>query len=303
MSSLFDRQFVIVMGKGGVGRTSVALALGRAAADRGKRVLVCLCNAPPRYADLVGKHLDPTSPTQIGPNLFGMNIEPKASQEEYGLKVVSNRMLHRIIFNSRIVRAFLDAVPGLAEWAMLGKATFHALSEDHGQPEYDLVLYDSPATGHGLDILHLPRAIASAVPTGRIRAEALERVQLLENPFRCEVVPVTLAEELPVNETRELVAGLMALDLSVERVIVNMVQGDALSAPAAELAARHRGDTPDWLLPAVARLSAEERQRTSLDRLSREVGLPQIHLPLLDERPLGPGGLALLAAELDRKIS
>jgi anion-transporting ArsA/GET3 family ATPase len=305
MSDLFDRRFIVVAGKGGVGRTTVAMIIGRLASQRGRRTLVCLCNAPLRYLSLLGGVALTSEIREITERLHVINLEPRAAREEYGLMVLRNRTLHRLVFGSRIVRAFLDAVPGLAEWAMLGKATYHALREEGGRSQYDLVVFDSPATGHGLDVLSLPRAIVSAIPSGRMREEAARRVELMEDPLRCEVLPVTIPEEMAVNEALELVAALRALDLNVARLVVNLVQPEPVSGAVAELvrAAGSTGDPPAWSIPAAAALSAQRVQRASIERLSRAVDGPIIRLPIAPGGSLDEASLVEIAGVFYRELT
>jgi anion-transporting ArsA/GET3 family ATPase len=286
MVNLLDKQFVVIAGKGGVGKTTVALILGHLAASRGRRTLVCLCNAPPRFNDLLSDVEIDSTIRRVTTNFDVVNLEPKAAQKEYGLLKLRSRTLNRLVFSSRVIRAFLDAVPGLSEWALIGKATYHAMQTNHGRPVYDLVLFDSPATGHGLDILSLPRAIAAAVPSGMMREEALARRRLMENPDLSEVLPVTLPEEIPVNETVEFVAGLEKLNLAVNRVVVNMLVPHAVGADLAARTNAHNGldNQPSWLLPVAAALGRQQIQEESLSRLKSLVPAEQICLPFI------PGG-------------
>jgi anion-transporting ArsA/GET3 family ATPase len=298
MSDLFEKQLVVVAGKGGVGRTTLAMVVGRCASRRGKRTLVCLSNAPLRYLSLLGGVSLGANIRQVGDRLHVVNLEPRAAREEYGLMVLKNRTLHRLVFGSRMVRAFLDAVPGLAEWAMLGKATHHALREVDGRPEYDLVVLDSPATGHGIDVLSLPRAIVSAVPSGRMREEANRRVQLMEDPERCEVLPVTIAEEMAVNEAVELIEALRGLDLPIERLVVNMVQavevGEALERSADRIEPDE--EIPSWLLPTAAVVSSARVQAACIARLEQSVAAEIIRLPLIGGGSLDEASLLEIAS-------
>jgi len=300
MEALARRRLVVVAGKGGVGRTTLSLVIGRATARTGRRTLVCLTHAPSRYADLVGGITLGPELTELDENLFVVNLDPVASQEEYGRQVLPSRLLHRLVFGSRIVRAFFDAVPGLAEWALFGKATWHALG--YGVPAFDQVVFDAPATGHGLDILSLPRAIVGAVPAGRIRDEAEERLRLITDPERCEVVPVTIPEELPVNETLELVHRLARLGLPVRRVVANMV---ADVDGASDLEALVADEPPDgrgapWLVPVRAAIGRSAHQRAELERLERELGLPLVLLPHLGAAGLDEPALGRLVAAFAR---
>lgn len=304
MSEIFDKRFVVVAGKGGVGRTTVAMVIGRLASKRGRRTLVCLCNAPLRYLSLLGGVALGSEIREVGGDLHVVNLVPRAAREEYGLMVLKNRTLHRLVFGSRMVRAFLDAVPGLAEWAMLGKATHHALREVGGRPQYDLVVFDSPATGHGLDVLSLPRAIVSAVPSGRMREEASRRVELMADPARCEVVPVAVPEEMVVNEVIELVGALRGLDLHVERLVLNMVQPAPAGEAIGELVDRTTGagEPPAWLLPSAAAIGARRMQDASIERLEREAAARIVKLPQVRGGSLDEASLIEIAGALDAEL-
>ncbi len=305
MSDFLDKRLIVVAGKGGVGRTVVSLALGRLAERRSRRTLVCLCNAPSRYLDLLGDAPKNGALHHLSPNLDVINLEPKASQEEYGQMILRNRTVHRLIFGSRIVRVFLDAVPGLAEWAMLGKATYHALREVGGRPEYDLVVFDSPSTGHGLDILALPRAILSGVGTGRMRDEAELRVALMEDPTRCEVVPVTVPEEMPINECIELVHGVRQLGLSVEWIVVNMVAPAVVSEPLArfvdQLAERQIAEA--WAIPAAYARNRQRSQQENLERVLKLEAVDTLTLPLISGEALDDTALMVLVDALEQGLA
>jgi len=305
MSDLFEKRFVVVAGKGGVGRTTVSLLLGRCAAARGKRTLVCLVGAPPRYEEILGGLAVGKEMREVSPGFHVVNLDPVSAREEYGLMILKSPTLHRLVFGSRIVKAFLDAVPGLAEWAMLGKATYHALHLAGGRPEYDLVVFDSPATGHGLDVLSLPAAIVASVPAGRIRDEAKERVQLMGDPRLCEVVPVTLPEEMPVNEALELIRGLAHHGLPMERIAVNMVDDARPPDAIAALVDERRGDGASgaWLGPAEAAVGWWRAQADSLARVASETRLEVLTLPAIKGRALDVSGFSQLARELEHQLS
>ena len=282
MAHLLDKRFVVIAGKDGVGRTTVSLVLGRLAASRGRRVLVCLCNAPQHYLERIGEvKIDATIRT-VSKNLDMVNLEPRASQEEYGRKIVRNRTVHRLVFGSRVVRGFLDVVPGLAEWALLGKATFHAMEKSDDKFRYDMVVFDAPATGHGLDILSLPRAIVSSVPTGQMREEARSRCKLMEDATLCGIIPVTLPEEVGVRETIGFVSDLDHLGLSVQRIAVNMVISKMVGSELAGHveALPEKNEIPSWLLPPSVALARQKMQQQSIERLSSLGQVDQILLPM-----------------------
>lgn len=283
MSSLLDKRFVVVAGKGGVGRTTLSMIVGLWAAARGKRTLVCFVNSPLRYAELLGGVAIGDELHQVFDGLEVINLNPVAAREEYGLQVLKSPTVHRLVFGSKMVGAFLDAVPGLSQWAMLGKASFHALNSVGGEPEYDMVVFDTPATGHGLEMLALPSAIVDSVPASRIREEAQERVDLLMDPLRCEILPVTIPEETPVNEAGELVEALRGRGFPVERIVVNMVHDAADLEELEGILEDPPGGDPDWLLPARVEAARLALQRDCLERISETTGFSPLEIPHVPE--------------------
>src|ERR1019366_1610938 len=202
MSTLADKRFVLVTGKGGVGKTTVCAAEALALAAKGKRVLVAMCNARERLSVMLG--VPPIGPTvaAVGENVWAVNIEPERALEEYGTLVLHSRALYKTLFDNRYVRTFLRAVPGMQEWAMLGKAWWHTTERrPDGSSAYDVVILDAPATGHGLDMLRVPRVILDIVPPGILRRDAERAWQMFQDPKTCAIVLVTLPEEMPTTET------------------------------------------------------------------------------------------------------
>ena len=79
------------------------------------------------------------------------------------------------------------------------------------------------ATGHSLQYLRMPRAALEAFPTGLVHREAERVVGLLRDPEATGVVVVTLAEEMPTNETFDMVRGLDELGMHTATLVVNQV--------------------------------------------------------------------------------
>jgi len=276
---------IVVTGKGGVGKTTVSAALAVALARRGKRVLVAMVQAKERLSSLLEVPRIGPHNTSVLPGIDAVNMTPDASLEEYGLLVFRIRAVSRLVFENRFVRAFLHAVPGLDAWAMLGKATYHAIERDKsGAFRYDTVILDAPATGHALSLLGLPRTLAEIAPPGPLRRDGRERHELLADPERTEILPVTLLEEMPVTETSELVARLRNdLGLPVRRVVLNAVP-ESRFAPEDldDLLRNDLVNAADPLLRAARfalhRRALEEEQRR---RLASLVNLPTVELPLI----------------------
>jgi len=301
MSTLADKRFVLVTGKGGVGKTTVCAAEALALAAKGKRVLVAMCNARERLSVMLG--VPPIGPTvaAVGENVWAVNIEPERALEEYGTLVLHSRALYKTLFDNRYVRTFLRAVPGMQEWAMLGKAWWHTTERrPDGSSAYDVVILDAPATGHGLDMLRVPRVILDIVPPGILRRDAERAWQMFQDPKTCAIVLVTLPEEMPTTETIELARALTELGLPIGRIVVNGVLPPLFSI--AERAALVRVEAGDTSKPGEAALVAgrdratrERVQAESLNRLSKELPVPPAFLPLLMEDAATPAAIRQLA--------
>jgi len=225
VAELLDKKFLFVVGKGGVGKTTVAAALGLAAARDGKRVLIAMTNVKERLSQLLECEPIGEDVVHVTENLHAVNMNPQAALEEYGMMILKIRSLYKAIFENRFVRAFLRGTPGLEAWSMLGKAYFHAVGHGpEGDGDYDLVLLDAPATGHGLDMLRVPGVIVNVAPPGLLRREAERALELFQTPEKAGVVLVTLPEDMPTNESIELYRALTdELKMPVHRVVVNSV--------------------------------------------------------------------------------
>jgi anion-transporting ArsA/GET3 family ATPase len=220
---LLDRRFLFVVGKGGVGKTTVATGLALAASRRGKKVLLAMVNCKERVSELLD--VDPIGPdiVHVGENLDAVNMTPDAALEEYGLMILKVRAVFNAVFKNKLVRAFLKGTPGLEAWSMLGKAFYHACPP-RGEPDYDLVIVDAPATGHALDMLRVPFVIESIAPPGILRRDAARAVDMFRDPERAGAVLVTLPEYMPANETTELADALTnELQMPVLQLVINRV--------------------------------------------------------------------------------
>lgn len=304
MSGLESKRFLIVTGKGGVGKTTVCAAEAVALAQKGKRVLVCMCNAKERLSTMLGSELIGPDVVPVAQNVWAVNIDPTRALEEYGAMMLKSRALFKLLFGNRYVRTFFRAVPGMQEWTMLGKAWWHTTeTRSDGSPAYDVVILDAPATGHGLDMLRVPKVILDVVPPGLLRRDAERAWELFQDPKTCAVVLVTLPEEMPTTETIELANALRGeLKLPIGKVVVNGVLPPLFSKEerAALEAARPTGTAPpDVAIEVGQRRAVRERvQAASLQRLSQELPVSPSFLPQLFEDAAQPRAIAELAKRL-----
>lgn len=294
MLSLDRRRFLFVTGKGGTGKTTVSAALALALAARGRRVLLATSGAKERLSPLLGGADLKSSIEPLADNVWGVLLTPEVALREYGALVLKSQKLVDALFDNKYVEGFFNGAPGLREWALLGKAWYHATERSpDGSPRFDTVVFDAPATGHGLDMLRVPQVILAAAPPGRLRSDAERALAFLRDPNESGVIVVTLPEEMPTNETLELVLALRGeLAMPVAEIVANALveplfsdaEGRLLEA-FAELpsAASDTAVSPAHaaLASAARRALAERTQAESLARLA-VTGLSIRELPRLE---------------------
>lgn len=302
MNPLFGLRLVVVSGKGGVGRTTVAAALARAAANAGKRVLIATSAPTDRLGRLFGRPALDATVSAVAPGIDAVNMTPESALREYGVLTLRSELVARALFENRATRAFLGAVPGLDAYALLGKAWWHTTERAGDRLRYDLTILDGPASGHAALMLRIPGAILAAMPKGPLARDAHAVEDLLHDPARAALLVVTLPEELPAREAGELVAATRdGLHLPLGPLVVNAVPADDATAPAlAPLLDRAPAPDADPRLVETLRLAATARAHRRLADetiagLRRDLGLPVLALPRLPTVDVGPEGLATLA--------
>lgn len=213
LHDLLAKRLVFVSGKGGVGKTTVAVLLGLIAAKKKKRVLLVEMNSSGRLAPIFQAGEIGYEETALAPSISGTNLSPKRCLEEFVIKQVRFRALYQTFFNNKYVTNFLSATPGLSEVLMLGK--IYELERQlknrmFREYQYDFIVVDAPATGHGLSMLEVPQVLERAVKVGPLHKKAVNINEILADRERTAFCLVTLAEEMPFSESLEYVRDLRA---------------------------------------------------------------------------------------------
>jgi anion-transporting ArsA/GET3 family ATPase len=304
--ALFDRRLLVVTGKGGVGKSTISAALALIAAGRGRRVLVCEVNAQERVAPMLGR--PPSGPVtrEVLPGLFTVNVTPRDSMREYGTMVLRFKTIYDAVFENRVVRYFLRAIPSLAELVMLGKILHEVRVEEGGRRRWDLVVLDAPATGHAVQLLRVPGVLLETVPSGPLRRDAQWMHALLVDAAVTALSIVTLPEEMPVNEAIELDASVrQVLAIARGALIVNAMPETRFSAEERALLGDLRGD-PAPLGPAAtaAHLQAlrSEQAARQLSRARAAIDLPTLLVPLLAREQWDRAAIQSIATSLGRSV-
>ncbi|HXV04749.1 MAG TPA: ArsA-related P-loop ATPase [Solirubrobacterales bacterium] len=292
-------------GKGGVGKTTVAVALGLRAAAAGKRTIVCEVAAQENASRIfdhaeVGFH-----EVEVGENLWAISIDPDEAMREYVLLQLKVRAMRDLLFRSRIFTYLAAATPGLKELVTIGKIWELAQLDrkvKRGR-KYDLVIVDAPATGHGIGFLQTPRTFAAIARVGPIHSQARELDRFITDHDHTGAAIVALPEEMPVNESAALERQLRdEVGVAVDRVYMNGLYperfGNEEAERLAELAAAEDGAARAAARAALSEHERARHQRAQLARLRRRVETPVKTLPFLFEPELGVESAGRLAGRL-----
>jgi anion-transporting ArsA/GET3 family ATPase len=302
---LLDKRLVFVTGKGGVGKTTVAVALGLRAAAAGKRTIVCEVAAQENASRMFDHAAVGFHEVEMEENLWSISIDPDESMREYVLLQLKVRAMRDMLFRSRIFNYLAAATPGLKELVTIGKIWELAQLDRKVKQgrKYDLVIVDAPATGHGIGFLQTPRTFAAIARVGPIHSQAQQLDRLITDHEHTGTAIVSLPEEMPVNESAALERDLREeVGVAVDRVYLNGLYPERFSKADAErlsgLAAGEEGAVRAAARAALSECDRARSQRAQLSRLRRRVQAPVRTLPFLFEPELGPEAARRLARRL-----
>jgi anion-transporting ArsA/GET3 family ATPase len=283
VGALLDKRLVVVTGKGGVGKTTVAAALGLLAARRGRRTVVCEVAQQERLAALFGAHDVGHEEPELAPGLFAVSVEPERAMHEWLRYQLRSGALAGLLGHSRLFHYLTAAAPGVTELVTMGKVW------DLAQPQrrtkgarFDTVIMDAPATGHALALLRAPRTYANVARVGPIARQATQIDAFLRDRSATGVLSVALPEEMPVNETVDLERRLGDdLGMRVDQIVANAVLPQRFTAAEVRGLRELRDNTA--VQAALAEHHRASGQQEQLERLRDEARAPVSTLPYLFE--------------------
>ncbi len=334
MTSVLDRELLVITGKGGVGKTTTAAILGLLGARRGLRVVVVELGDQGRLPHLFGREApDLGVEVELAENLWSISIDPDRALLEW-LQSIGGPIAGRVLGSSTTFQYFAAAAPGAKELVSMVKIWELTQGERWRRRagSYDLVVLDAPATGHALAMLHSPWTFGAIARVGPIAGQTRQVQELLEDRARCGYLAVAHASEMAVSEALEIQDGLRTrLHRELDAVVLNGVlprrfteaelrrvatlnggggggaPGARRSAVAATRGQRARGNAADAALRRSAAYAARSvherarRQHNEVARLRRRrlrvVNIPFVFAPELD-LPV----LQRLADQVSRKL-
>lgn len=257
LDSLLSQRLIFITGKGGVGKSTACAALGRALADRGRRVLIVETDTYSAMADLFDT---PLTDSQIAPvrsgngKLFLVNLSAEAALIHAIRQFVPSDRVARSVIQNRVASVFFKAAPSVNEFSILNMVRHYLDLE--GKDRYDHVIVDLPASGHAVTFLNVPNTLHGMIRVGRFAQICRELADHIASTTKTAIVAVCLPEEMPVNETIELADSIHdKLGRHLSMVMLNMVHRSPFSS-------QHRA-----LFTAVSH-TIEDEALSRLDTLS-----------------------------------
>lgn len=318
LTERIPQRLVFFLGKGGVGRTTLATAFAQSCALKGQKTLIVQWALHDAVSLLFAKHAAGHDSQAIADNLWTMNFLPDEAIREYFVDHLKLKLLFNLVIENKHVQRLIHAAPGVQELFFLGRLFWLVcLSEEIRGTRFDRIIVDAQATGHGVSLFTVAPTIAQFGMTGPLATECERVAQMLANPHLVSAAVVTLPEELPVEETLEFLPKLTGdLGRSPAALFVNRsltpflnrgqqnfnehkwteLPQTSLSSPAAHRALNllHRD--------LYKRIHFEEQLRSTLKMTAPEV--PLIAVPdvgLLDPEAAAPAVLHQVADWLNGK--
>lgn len=287
-AQLLTKRLILLSGKGGVGKTTMAVLLALAASRLKKHALIVEMNSTERVAPFFDVNEIGYREVPLAPFVSGINLNPKDCFEEFVLSRVRFKGIFDIFINNRFVSNFLGAAPGLNEILMLGKI-FELEKQKKGkifkQNAYDLIIVDAPASGHGVSTFEVPQVLKKAAFVGPLRSYSDKIIGLLVDPEKTAFCVVTMPEEMPVVESCELITQVrQKLQIPMGLIFMNQFHESQISNEEVKIIEKEKITSQDSLYPYFV-YSKLDYQRAQLNQyyyeelLKKDLGLEIIQVP------------------------
>lgn len=321
LQEILERRLLIIAGKGGAGKTTIAAAMGVLAARHSLRVLIAEVEGKGSLSSMLGADALGSEPLELRPDLFAMNISPEEALEEYFDVQLHMRVIAKPLVSSQLVYYVTHAAPGLRDILILGKLWYAATR----RKDFDLIVLDTPAAGHAVSMLRSPEGFLHAVPVGPLAGHTRDVLGWLRDPTQVSIHLVCTPEEMSVNETVETTL-LMEdrLHMDVTTIFLNMLyppQAEDPQMTSAIEAITHAGQIEEAATSAGYSLRSEDSTalfdaanfysaRRTLQQSHRSTLAAQlrrtaqiIDVPFLFREAIGGKEVDVLADEIEAQVN
>ena len=246
--TLLSKKLVLVTGKGGIGKSTIATALGQLSAEAGRRTLIVQNAAVDQISPLFGLPSTYDRCVQVQPRLDVLNVDSVTNFRDYMVEHLGQRRLYDTVFSNRVVKSLINAVPGWSDVMLLGRLLF----ECELRPNHEFVIFDAPASGHFMNLMTTPDAVLAMKLGGPLHKETQRVRSFLADPSISTTVYVGVPEELVVSECLDFLPQLRKLSPStlgglfmnrLPRALADLTA----SSPARDYALRHHAAAAEAL--------------------------------------------------------
>ncbi|HEY7010183.1 MAG TPA: ArsA-related P-loop ATPase [Jatrophihabitantaceae bacterium] len=297
----------VVTGKGGTGKTTVAVALALALAEVGRKVLVVEVEGRQSLAQVFDVDALPYEERRLVSlpgrgSLWALAIDAEQAMIEYLDMFYGLKRSARGLKKMGAVDFVTTLAPGLRDVLLTGKVKEAVTRTDaDGHRAYDAVVLDAPPTGRVVKFLNATKEVVNLTKFGPINRQSEGVIKLLHGK-QTAVHLVTLLEEMPVQETIDAAHELTANGFLLGAVIVNRARPVLITERTVDTklltAGLRKANLPASLAAPLSREVGEYADRLQLQAANAarldEVDAPRIELPDLNP-PVERGELNELA--------
>ncbi|MCF8058597.1 MAG: AAA family ATPase [Bacteriovoracaceae bacterium] len=180
-------RLIIITGKGGVGKTTLAMAITKAYESVGKKVLYNCFDQP--LNNSLSRNL----------NLPHFLLKMEDSAKEYIANKLGSETIAGWILKTPFFSSLFNMLPGLGHMILLG----HIINKLEEDPELTIVL-DSPSSGHALTMFESPQNFKEMFRSGLIVEDIKRMEDFIFKADQMKVVITALPTEMALQEAQDL---------------------------------------------------------------------------------------------------